>query len=89
MPRNLDRRIELMFPVEAPHGRRKVLDALDAMFRDNVKGRRLSASGEWKVPPRRRGTEPFSAQQFLHAEAERAAAGESPAGFEPLGAPAD
>jgi polyphosphate kinase len=89
MPRNLDRRIELMFPVEAPHCRRKVLDALDALFRDNVKGRRLGANGDWKVPPRRRGTEPFVAQQFLHAQAERAAASEAPAGFEPLGAPAD
>jgi polyphosphate kinase len=88
MPRNLDRRIELMFPVEAPHCRRKVLDALDAMFSDNVKGRRLSANGEWKVPTRRRGTEPFVAQQFLHAQAERAAV-EAPAGFEPLGAPAE
>ena len=34
MPRNLDRRIELMFPVEADQGRRKVIDALDALFRD-------------------------------------------------------
>jgi polyphosphate kinase len=89
MPRNLDRRVELMFPVEAPHCRRKVLDALDAMFRDNVKGRRLGSNGEWKVPPRRRGTEPFSAQQFLHLQAERAAAGEVVEGFEPLGAPAE
>ncbi len=89
MPRNLDRRIELMFPVEAPQCRRKVLDALDAMFRDNVKGRRLGANGEWKVPPRRRGTEAFSAQQFLHAQAERTAAGEVVDGFEPLGAPAE
>jgi polyphosphate kinase len=89
MPRNLDRRIELMFPVEAPHCRRRVLDALDAMFRDNVKGRRLSAGGEWKVPPRRRGTEAFSAQSFLHAQAERAAAADAPGGFEPLGAPAE
>jgi polyphosphate kinase len=89
MPRNLDRRIELMFPVEAPHCRRKVLDALDALLRDNVKGRRLGPNGEWKVPPRRRGTEPFNAQQFLHAQAERAAAGEIAEGFQPLGAPAE
>ena len=42
MPRNLDRRIELMFPVEADalpaQGDR---GALDTLFRDNVKGRRL------------------------------------------------
>jgi polyphosphate kinase len=89
MPRNLDRRIELMFPIEAPHCRRKVLEALDALFRDNVKGRRLGPNGEWKVPPRRRGTEPFIAQVFLHAQAERDAARDGRAGFEPLGIPAE
>ena len=66
-----------------------MLDSLNALFRDNVKGRRLGANGEWKVPPRRRGTEPFAAQQFLHAQAERTAAGEVVDGFEPLGAPAE
>jgi polyphosphate kinase len=89
MPRNLDRRIELMFPVEAPHCRRKVLDALDALFRDNVKGRRLSSSGEWKVPPRRRGTEPFSAQVSLREQATRAVTAVERPVFEPLSAPHD
>ena len=87
MPRNLDRRVELMFPIQAAHCRRKVLDALDALFRDNVKGRRLGANGEWKVPARRRGTEPFTAQSFLHEQAERAAARAAGPTFEPLGAP--
>ncbi len=87
MPRNLDRRVELMFPVRAAQCRRKVLDALEALFRDNVKGRRLSANGEWKVPPRRRGTEPFAAQLFLLEQAARAAATEPRPTFEPRGAP--
>src|SRR5512134_3536733 len=43
MPRNLDRRIELLFPVQAPEGRAKVLAALEAMFQDNVKARWLQA----------------------------------------------
>jgi polyphosphate kinase len=89
MPRNLDRRVELMFPVEADDCRRKVIDALDALFRDNVKGRRLSPGGDWKVPARRRGTEPFAAQTFLHQNAVRAAArdADAPGAFEPLGPP--
>jgi polyphosphate kinase len=89
MPRNLDRRVELMFPVEAAHGRRKVLEALDVLLRDNVKGRRLGANGEWKVPSRRRGIDPIVAQAFLHEQAVRAsasAAAPRPT-FEPLGAP--
>jgi polyphosphate kinase len=72
MPRNLDRRIELMFPVEAPECRRRVLEALDALFRDNVKGRKLGADGVYKVPPRPAGDAPFAAQQALYDLARRA-----------------
>jgi polyphosphate kinase len=87
MPRNLDRRVELMFPVQAAHGRRKVLEALDALLRDNVKGRRLGPNGEWKVPSRRRGIEPFVAQAFLYEQAVRSSAAAPRSTFEPLGAP--
>ena len=87
MPRNLDRRVELMFPVEAAHGRRKVLEALDVLLRDNVKGRRLGANGEWKVPSRRRGIDPIVAQAFLHEQAVRASAVAPRPTFEPVGAP--
>jgi polyphosphate kinase len=87
MPRNLDRRIELMFPVESAQCRRKVLDALDALFHDNVKGRRLAPNGEWKVPSRRRGTEPFIAQRVLQQQSLRTAGVEERQAFEPLGAP--
>jgi hypothetical protein len=76
-----------MFPVQAGDGRRKVLDALDALLRDNVKGRRLGPNGEWKVPSRRRGIEPFIAQEYLHQQAVRASAAAPRATFEPLGAP--
>jgi polyphosphate kinase len=72
MPRNLDRRIELMFPVEAPEGRRRVFEALDTLFRDNVKGRRLHGDGTWKVPPRPSGEPAFAAQPALYELARKA-----------------
>jgi len=72
MPRNLDRRIELMAPIEAPDCRRRALDALDTLFRDNVKGRRLLPDGTWKVPPRPAGDAPFVAQLALYEQAKRA-----------------
>ena len=72
MPRNLDRRIELLFPVEAPDGRQKVLEALDAMFQDNVKGRRLQPDGSYKRKRPAKGEEPFRAQLELYREAKRA-----------------
>jgi polyphosphate kinase len=84
MPRNLDRRIELMFPVESPRGRQKVMSAVNAMFGDNVKGRKLGSNGEWKVPPRRRGVEPFVAQLALRQLAERSADTDRRPTFEPL-----
>ena len=43
MTRNLDRRVELMFPVEQPATRRRCSHALRAMFRDNVKARRAGS----------------------------------------------
>jgi polyphosphate kinase len=72
MPRNLDRRIELLFPVESPEGRQKLILALDAAFQDNVKGRRLQADGSYKRRRPAKGEEPYRSQIELHREAKRA-----------------
>jgi len=73
MTRNLDRRIELMWPVEDPACRAKVLDALAAMFRDNVKARRLGPDGVYRRVRPGRGEAPFRAQLHLQHEARRRA----------------
>ncbi len=70
MPRNLDRRIELLFPVP-PELRAKVLDVLDAMFQDNVKGRRLMPDGSYRRKRPARGEEPFRAQLHIYGEMQR------------------
>jgi polyphosphate kinase len=72
MPRNLDRRIELLFPVESVDGRQKLLQALDALFQDNVKGRRLQPDGSYKRKRPARGEEPYRSQLELHRDAKRA-----------------
>jgi polyphosphate kinase len=72
MPRNLDRRIELLFPVAEAEPRRKVLEALDAMFLDNVKARRLMPDGTYKRKRPAKGEEAFRAQIHLYREAKRA-----------------
>jgi polyphosphate kinase len=73
MTRNLDKRIELMFPVETAAHKAKVLYALRAMFRDTAKARWLSADGSYQ----RRGPAPgdpeFRAQAHLQEEARRLA----------------
>jgi polyphosphate kinase len=91
MTRNLDRRIELMFPVEAGDCRTKVLHALNAMFRDNVKARYLAADGAYRRRRRDRGEEPFRVQQYLYEEAQRqhAQAKTTPIAFVPRVRPAE
>jgi polyphosphate kinase len=74
MTRNLDRRIELMFPVEQPAHRARVAHALRAMFRDNVKARQLGADGTYRRREPRAGDPPYRVQQVLQDEAKRAAA---------------
>jgi polyphosphate kinase len=70
MPRNLDRRIELLFPV-SPACRKKVVEALDAMFLDNVKGRRLQPDGTYRRKRPGKGEDPFRAQVRLYEDARR------------------
>jgi polyphosphate kinase len=47
MPRNLDRRIELLVPVEDVPLRQRLIGILDTYFEDNVKARQLQASGAY------------------------------------------
>ena len=48
MPRNLDRRVELLVPIEDDACKRKVVRVLEACFEDNVKARRLLDDGGYK-----------------------------------------
>ena len=73
MNRNLDKRVELMFPVPAGEPRTRVMAALRAMFRDNVKARVLRSDGTYAR--RDRGDQPpFRVQEHLQQEAARAEA---------------
>jgi polyphosphate kinase len=73
MDRNLSRRVEVVWPVEQPDLKRRMLDEILAVSRhDTVKARRLLPDGHWErvtAPddqPRRRSQERFLA---LAAEA--------------------
>jgi len=73
MTRNLDKRVELMFPVEDAAPRAKVLYTLRAMFRDNVKARWLGADGVYRRRERAADEPPFRVQQHLQDDARRSA----------------
>ncbi len=47
MPRNLDSRVELVAPVEAPDLRAELLDVIERCFADNANAWELDADGEW------------------------------------------
>ncbi|HAN99745.1 MAG TPA: polyphosphate kinase 1 [Planctomycetaceae bacterium] len=51
MQRNLDKRIELLVPIDDAEARRRLIDILDTHFRDNVKARALRPDGRW-IPVR-------------------------------------
>jgi polyphosphate kinase len=90
MPRNFDRRVELLFPVQAPECRKKVIDALDAMFLDTVKARRLQSDGGYKRKRPAKGEEPLRAQLYLYRETQRAferVRAVAPVTLEPLTSP--
>jgi len=67
MPRNLDRRVELVFPVVEPALRARLGRILDVLFADNVKARELRADGT--LVKRARGRRVIRAQEIFWEEA--------------------
>jgi polyphosphate kinase len=64
MPRNFDRRLELMFPVEDKKNKKELIQLLGLYFKDNTKSWVLSPNGEYKK--KERGEEKkFRVQEYL------------------------
>ncbi len=64
MPRNLDRRMELLFPIEDRACKTELQELLGLYFRDNVKAWRLHSDGSYQKKEAA-GEKPFRVQQFL------------------------
>lgn len=71
MPRNLDRRVELLVPVEDERCKRRLLEIVEVHLRDTVKGRRLQADGSYARPPveTETGVTPLRSQEWLYRQA--------------------
>jgi polyphosphate kinase len=54
MPRNLDRRIELLFPIESPEARARIFRVLDLQLRDTDRARLMLHTGNYIRVDRRR-----------------------------------
>jgi polyphosphate kinase len=65
MERNLDKRVEIVFPVEDESIRRHLIDnVLQGYFRDTVNASELQADGEWITRRPASGEEPFDVQAW-------------------------
>ncbi len=72
MPRNLDRRIELLVPVADPDGCLRLRSILETGLKDNVKGRWLQPDGTYKRPTvSKRARRIRSQEHFLNKAAQR------------------
>ncbi len=65
MQRNLNARIESLFPVEEPRVRREIMKVLDLGLRDNVKARELQSGGDYVRARRRPGQRRLDSQAHL------------------------
>jgi polyphosphate kinase len=72
MPRNLDRRIELLAPVEDPQSRSKLVRILDSYFLDTFKARVLHEDGTYHRAAPSDGDPPFRCQEVLYQAAKDA-----------------
>jgi polyphosphate kinase len=67
MGRNLDRRLELLFPIRNPKLRRRLARMLKTYFKDNVKAWELRADGTYQRVARK--GKAIRAQEVFHEDA--------------------
>ena len=67
MSRSLDRRIELMIPIDDEQCKRRLIDALEAYFQDNVSANETKADGTYKRVTTKKKKD-FRSQEWLYEE---------------------
>jgi len=65
MPRNLDRRVEQLFPVEDPFLKASLKKILDVHLKDNVKAREMLPDGSYRRVKRKPGQKRVNAQEWM------------------------
>jgi polyphosphate kinase len=73
MTRNLEKRVELMIPIEEPALKRRLERILDAFFRDNTQASFILPDGTSRRVERPKKTKPFRAQEHFHQQARKSA----------------
>ena len=73
MTRNLEKRVELMMPIEEPALKRRLVRILDAYFQDNTQASRLLPDGSSQRIVRAKGQKAFRVQDHFYQQAKKAA----------------
>ena len=71
MSRNLDRRVELLTPIEDKKLARRAMEILDACFRDNTQSSLILSDGSSTPVTPRPGEAPFRMQEYLQRQAQK------------------
>lgn len=72
MPRNLDKRVEIVFPVEDADIKQEVMHILDTLLKDNVKAHLLQADGTYEKVDKRGKILVCSQEQFAEEARQKA-----------------
>jgi polyphosphate kinase len=78
MTRNLERRVELMFPVLQENLRKTLIENLSVYFKDNCQAWLLDTEGAWNRLESTPDKEPFRAQAYFVSQAAKTQAAEHP-----------
>jgi len=82
MPRNLEKRVEILFPILDEKIRAELLEVLNDYFRDNCNASVLDSDGKWTRIVPAKGEKPFRVQKEALFRAARAGADPGPAKME-------
>jgi polyphosphate kinase len=72
MSRNLDKRVELMIPIEEPPLKRRLVRMLETFFQDNTQASRILPDGTSQRIVRAKGQKAFRAQEYFYQQARKA-----------------
>ena len=73
MTRNLEKRVELMIPIEQKAIKRRIIRILEIFFKDNQNAYRILKDGTSKPITPAKGEKPLRAQEYFFQQAKKAA----------------
>ena len=73
MTRNLEKRVELMIPIEEKSIKRRLIRMLETFFKDNQNAYHILKDGSSQRITPAKGQKPYRAQEYFYQQAKKAA----------------